>query len=530
MRAAFVLAGCVFLFVVLSIARRSSPTFPVADEAVIELSTLNALEGRQLLGPYSRYGWYHPGPALYYVLAPFYGSSGRRAVGLAAGALTLNLAVLAAMVWMLFRYGGPVLAVTFALFSAVFLGRLNELLISSWNAHAAILAAAAVIVASAATAAGSLGVIPLCVVLASFALQTHIVTLPLVAIAIGVLVVGAIRNGPDQAATLRRAVNRTFGSVLLLWMLPLVEQVMPHGGNLTQMWRFAGAPSANVTPAVAFDAWADMLSAPLRSGLALPRGVTLPYRAAAFAAIAAIGETLLLMAVAWWAHRNRRRFHMWIAVELFLVSLAALWAVARIPDNVQDHQVFWIAAVGLLNIVAIVAVPIGMISRHNGQKWYRGQKWDPALAGLPVTGLRLAAAICVVLIAAMAVSGVRELRRVADRSRAMTRGDIRTDHATRAVEAEIARTGSRRPKVLIDVRAWETAAGVILQLRRKGMTLAVEPGLERMLSGTAAADGTEDLEITFCGGPCHERLTARPDNTVVLFGDGLAIDAIALKP
>ena len=122
------------------------------------------------------------------------------------------------------------------------------------------------------------------------------------------------------------------------------------------------------------------------------------------------------------------------------------------------------------------------------------------------------------------------MKRVADRSRVMTRGDIRTDLATRAVEAEIARTGSRRPKVLIDVRAWETAAGVTLQLRRKGMTLAVEPGLDKMLSGTVAADGTEDLEITFCGGPCHERLTARSGNTVVLFGDGLAIDAIALKP
>jgi hypothetical protein len=111
----------------------------------------------------------------------------------------------------------------------------------------------------------------------------------------------------------------------------------------------------------------------------------------------------------------------------------------------------------------------------------------------------------------------------------MTRADLRIDGAVRAVEGEIARTGAKRPKVLIDQPVWEPAAGVILQLRKKGTPIAVQPGLERLFSGTLAADGTEDLEITFCGGPCHERLAARPDNNVVLFGDGLAIDAVPLQ-
>jgi hypothetical protein len=111
-----------------------------------------------------------------------------------------------------------------------------------------------------------------------------------------------------------------------------------------------------------------------------------------------------------------------------------------------------------------------------------------------------------------------------------TRAADRLERATRAVETEIARTGARSPKILIDQRVWEPAAGVILQLRRKGTTVAVEPGLEKLLSGTRGADGSEDLEITFCGGPCHERLVSRPGNVVVLFGDGLAIDAIRLSP
>jgi hypothetical protein len=95
-----------------------------------------------------------------------------------------------------------------------------------------------------------------------------------------------------------------------------------------------------------------------------------------------------------------------------------------------------------------------------------------------------------------------------------------------AVRGEIARAGARKPKVLIDQPVWDAAAGVILQLRKNGTPVAVEPGLDRMFSGTTAADGSEDLEIAFCGGPCHERLAARAGNNVVWNADGVAIDAI----
>ena len=200
-----------------------------------------------------------------------------------------------------------------------------------------------------------------------------------------------------------------------------------------------------------------------------------------------------------------------------------LWAASRIPDGIHDHEVFWISAVGVLNLVAIA----GRADRRDRTT----QRTDAAGIGRG-SGCRmrrLTTALCVVFLAGLAVAGVRELKTVADRSRVMTRGDLRIDHATRAVEAEIARTGARRPKMLIDQPVWEAAAGVILQLRRKGTLIAVQPGLENMFSGTVAADGTEDLEITFCGGPCHDRAAARPDNTVVLLGDGLAIDAIVLE-
>ncbi|MGZ8735026.1 MAG: hypothetical protein ACXW1M_07545, partial [Acidimicrobiia bacterium] len=41
----------------------------IADDALIELQTRDVGTRAVFLGPYSRFGWYHPGPALFYVLA-----------------------------------------------------------------------------------------------------------------------------------------------------------------------------------------------------------------------------------------------------------------------------------------------------------------------------------------------------------------------------------------------------------------------------------------------------------------------------
>src|SRR5690348_18094210 len=41
------------------------------DQALLELGTRRAIHLDQLVGPYSRSGFHHPGPAVFYLLAPF---------------------------------------------------------------------------------------------------------------------------------------------------------------------------------------------------------------------------------------------------------------------------------------------------------------------------------------------------------------------------------------------------------------------------------------------------------------------------
>ena len=45
---------------------------PYGDYSIIELQILRAARGQQLLGPASRFGWNHPGPLYFYLLAPLY--------------------------------------------------------------------------------------------------------------------------------------------------------------------------------------------------------------------------------------------------------------------------------------------------------------------------------------------------------------------------------------------------------------------------------------------------------------------------
>ena len=90
------------------------------DYALLEMGARSALHGVQRVGPYSRFGWDHPGPATFYWSAPFYALSGQRPEGLGVAALVSNIAAVAAIVVVARRAAGVVAAWT-AVAAALFL-------------------------------------------------------------------------------------------------------------------------------------------------------------------------------------------------------------------------------------------------------------------------------------------------------------------------------------------------------------------------------------------------------------------------
>jgi hypothetical protein len=91
------------------------------DGAVLELRTFFAAQGRELLGPYSRVQWSHPGPAFFYLAVPLYRLFHQRGPALSLFAPIANFATATALVWGARRLRGDLfaLAVGFIAWAAV---------------------------------------------------------------------------------------------------------------------------------------------------------------------------------------------------------------------------------------------------------------------------------------------------------------------------------------------------------------------------------------------------------------------------
>ena len=112
----------------------------VGDIALIELRTRDVLSRNPpLSGVYSRYGWSHPGPLMYYVYAIPYRLFGGNADALRMTALLVNLVVLGALAWLVWRRGRAATVAIVGATAALVWGMIPHSLTDSWNVTIAIL-------------------------------------------------------------------------------------------------------------------------------------------------------------------------------------------------------------------------------------------------------------------------------------------------------------------------------------------------------------------------------------------------------
>ena len=484
-------------------ARTADAAFaPVGDIALIETYTIHATHGELLLGPYSRYGWNHPGPLYFYVQAPFYVMSGYRSAGLSAGALAINLFALAILVWVCFRAAGPVfLPIGVAAASALFATRALDMMASQWNPHVLVLPTMAIVVVAAAIAAGRILLLPVLVALASFVVQTHLGLGPAVIAVSGaataMLVVRAtvIRSG-ESATRVWPILAATLGLFLILWMLPLAQEFSRPEGNLTQLWTFFGAGEARPGQPwrISFRTWADMISALPRSDVHVGWGNRYRPHNGPWSQAWAIAETTVIAGIAVWAALRKERFRAALATMTLIASLVGLWSITRIDDDPYDHLVFWLAGIGALQLGLIADAAVRLVPRANR----------------PIPA-RLAAAACVVLFGVAVAEGFYDLRVIVSRSfrpglQQLTARRL-ADWIAPTLEAKV-----DRPLVTIDQPAWGIAAGVLLQLRKREIPFVVEEGWSFMFGPGArpSGDRSDADKLIFAGPELSVRLEGRP--------------------
>ena len=454
-----------------------------SDFALTELSVGEAAHAAQLVGPYSRFGWRHPGPTYFYLLAPLYRISGGSSASLPVSVLIINWAAILGMVAALWRWADDwaplALSLPLAFAYGAYLG--PGFAYNIWNPAVTVLPLGVLLLTGAAVACGRTAPIPLVVAIGSFLVQTHVGYLPCVAAAIACAAVfwwRARENaGPSKRGSQVTTVVATLTTLVLLWTPPVVEELARTPGNLTSIARFFIGRTAEHTLGEALSIVAREIAWPWSYLLFGARDQYSPYPALAGARLAvAVSIAVTQMALlGFWSLRLRERpFARALARVSLACTLAAVAAVMRASGEVRPYLTTWISVVGLVGAVGAFAP---LVSHWAALR----------------PGLRAAAGLALVVGIGFALSLVgRPL--VRDSQFAPARA------ASEAVIAALRQRGTRRPQVTIQTGSPELffgASAVLLQMHKSGIAFAVNRPWWNFFGERWLPNGAEDGALAF---------------------------------
>jgi hypothetical protein len=335
---------------------------PSADDAWIELQIRDIGHHAVLLGPYSRFGWFHPGPLLYYVLWLPYRLTGSTGASLAVAALTLNALAVVAIAFVARRRGGlPLVLMTLFLVGLLLASEGAQFARDVWNPLVTVLPFVLLVLVAWSMSCAEAWALPVGVAVASFLVQTH-VGYGLVG---GVLLLGGVigaaitvwrrRRNADHAKVVRSwawmlVVATVVGAIL--WLPVVVQQVRDDPGNLGELVRFFRDHGREHSYGDAWHVVAGQLAAwpDWVHGHVVGNIYTGAIDVTGGTPIAIWAVVLVGAGVVTW-RRAKDAFR--LDVLLALTIVAAVVSVSRIVGEIFPYLVGWTWAVGMLTWLAI---------------------------------------------------------------------------------------------------------------------------------------------------------------------------------
>jgi len=410
-RIALALGAAVALpFVLAAVQAWRDGWFPIADDGTMLTVARQVFTAHPPLtgetGSFDKYGVqaFHPGPLVYYVLAPFVKVLGG-AAGLLTGAAVVSSLAVVGIGYVALRTSGAraalwawvvALAMVWSLGGTAYVYR-------PFKAVSALLVLLVFLHLSAAVASGRSSLLPLWVLAASYPAAASIRYVPPIAVVIlatlGVVVVArwqrtgrpheAGRGGDDEdeeddgaVAAHTRALLRLTGPerralllagvvVVLCWWAPAYEALTNRGGNLRQLYR-GGRAATGATEGlrVALAEMSRALVLDPMMHLADYQARRLPYLLAAGLLAAA---TLVLVVVG--RHRLFRRHWAHVAVAgAALAGMTASLAAAPADEGFGAYQILGAVPVGAFALFAaglVAAAVVGprLAARRTAPPW-----------------------------------------------------------------------------------------------------------------------------------------------------------------
>jgi len=476
-RSSVLLVVGVSAFVVIAAVLQSTADtyYPLSDRAVIEIDTLHVLRHGWLLGPYSQYPWNHPGPAYFYLLAPLYAASGLKSIALSVTALALNIGCYAFVCWVVLTKLPRQVRLPILLILGWCVLRIHPILTDTWNPHVLFMPLIAALVVGAAAASGTHWLfLPFCALI-SFAAQTHVGLIPIgVAQLVTVFLLAALCARP-AAETLVRWINRSAWLLLVMWLPPIADQMAAPHGNLSKLFDFF---TTNKDDKLgwknAIGLWGDLVNGIFRYDWKIPAGwgVTPHMHYGAVATAVALVLVVALAAGVYW--RRGESALAALCILSVVGSLIALWSLTQIRGMVFDHAIFWIIGVGAVTW----SVAVGFIAEQM----------------IPWTRLLARAAFIPAWALGLWILSDKALGlwNIATGPTSSVITTVAADAATALSTNGVGPTLCR-----IEQDTWPEAAGIILQLYKRRVPIAVETDWLPMFGTPLAPTGQERATLTF---------------------------------
>lgn len=325
-----------------------APNIFVGDFAVIDLYLQRGLRGALWVGPYSRYGWHHPGPLWFYGMLPVYALSGRAPMALVAWNLALALLSLSLSVWLLARRITAPATVLAASLLALLVPQLGEQLVYPWNPFVIVGPFLLLIVVATLTIIEGWRWAPALVFLHAFLAQTHLGVLPVSTLCAGAsLALLAVRSSPAPLPRPRWALLGALVAFAVLWAAPLLDQLRAPVGNITLLARFFSDPTHAPQPwDGVLTAWARVTFGLFLRPLGISPGVPL---AAALGSTTAVAFAVGLRA----AIRRRDPLAICLCGFSLLTLACGLLSARAVVGDIRGYLFAWSTVATLPGIIGV---------------------------------------------------------------------------------------------------------------------------------------------------------------------------------
>ncbi len=469
------------------------------DKAILEIYTRHASHGTLLLGPYSRFGWNHPGPSYFYLLAPLYAISGGASSTLFFGALCINtivvISLLAVCAWCVdaeetvFFYW--VLLLTAFLIQGIGIPSLCN----PWNPYVTRLAFVLLIFLCATLCLGRCQALPAIAVVASFSVQTHLGS---AACAVALLVsslllyaIPSLRGAMGLPSTnhgnVRTSVVLTVIVLIIMWFLPVLEEFRASTGNLSNIYTFfRNGALRQDTFEVLVTVSRNIAFIPVMiagAAVAPVSGVLIDEEEVLLAAI----QVALLPLAYWMAIRRRLHFGVALCVLVCIALPVAFWSVMHVRDpHIWGYMTLWITAVGFVNVVAV------------GGVIFQGVAVDFR----SVTTNASTAAATVIMAVVLLVMGLITSKPLLNPDDLPPQPNLRLAHLSADLLAYLRVHRTERPLIQFPYpRTWLTEAALIGQLYKADVNFAMKPHRWPLMFDDSYAPTGEETKAIVVGGP-----------------------------